>query len=634
MDALQILSASLALVLLFVGHVIRTIRQTYLFHRYFRLHQRFDLLVALCFGYVFDTVLPFKIGELVRILYVTVRCKIPVSLVSATVAVERVSDLAVVAMMLPVLEMVVRGTISGPTLVASFFFLLVVAGLVLFALLVHYSKNVRVMLWHCAGIFNDRIALEIVNFSWTFSGLTRADLLTGRYCLATALMWIVYLSAYGMFAWATGFGFSDVVSILVASPLHPVIAADHRSLLVFTAIPLVLVICYGLIRGRLRFIQDMRFGMPPLDAVSSSAVFRSFLRIDDYNNFLKAHFSAGSSLVADFALYGLRNTVIQRVLPGGSDALTAVVEMEDQFYIRKFAVGAAGRKLQGQAAWLQAYTQSLPLCQVIAEETLPTGYAYDMPYISSARDFYEFIHTSGTEESCRILKEVTEIIHRFHVMNRQEIINPELADAYLDQKVLSNLKPIMEFARSALDETYSINDREFSLSEWDIVMDRGWLRDQIRHPSTTVVHGDLTIENIIVAPESTTGWYIIDPNPENVLNTELIDWAKLMQSLHLGYEGLNKAGPCGIREGNIRVVFHRSDAYRRLFEMLCDYLRETFGEDGLREIFFHEIVNYLRLLPYKIRHAPDKAITFFACASFLLREYTDASRKHAQSDPV
>ena len=49
--------------------------------------------------------------------------------------------------------------------------------------------------------------------------------------------------------------------------------------------------------------------------------------------------------------------------------------------------------------------------------------------------------------------------------------------------------------------------------------------------------------------------------------------------------------------------------------------RARFGEDGLREIYFHELMNYLRMMPYKIRQNPKKAICFFACTSILLGQY-------------
>ena len=43
----------------------------------------------------------------------------------------------------------------------------------------------------------------------------------------------------------------------------------------------------------------------------------------------------------------------------------------------------------------------------------------------------------------------------------------------------------------------------------------------------------------------------------------------------------------------------------------------------MREIAFHELVNYLRLLPYRLRHAPGQGLAFFACASLLLRRYRE-----------
>ena len=41
----------------------------------------------------------------------------------------------------------------------------------------------------------------------------------------------------------------------------------------------------------------------------------------------------------------------------------------------------------------------------------------------------------------------------------------------------------------------------------------------------------------------------------------------------------------------------------------------------MREVAFHELVHYLRLIPYKIRTDPQKGVTFFACAALLLRQY-------------
>jgi hypothetical protein len=141
----------------------------------------------------------------------------------------------------------------------------------------------------------------------------------------------------------------------------------------------------------------------------------------------------------------------------------------------------------------------------------------------------------------------------------------------------------------------------------------------------TVIHGDLTIENVIVSPRHEKRWYLIDPNPVNIFESPLIDWAKLMQSLNLGYESMNRGSAATMVGSDLRVLMARSNAYAQLHEHLCTLLCAHVGAQGMREIAFHELVNYLRLLPYRIRKAPAQGLAFFACASLLLRRYREAS---------
>ena len=141
-----------------------------------------------------------------------------------------------------------------------------------------------------------------------------------------------------------------------------------------------------------------------------------------------------------------------------------------------------------------------------------------------------------------------------------------------------------------------------------------------------MVHGDLTIENIIIAPQMNPKWYIIDPNPDNIFNSQLIDWAKLMQSVHLGSEGLNRNFSCVIENNSIQLLFTKSQAYTELHDQLVSIIRIQQGNDKLREIYFHELINYLRLTPYKIRQDAKKGLCFFACASILLKRYLESAK--------
>jgi len=94
-----------------------------------------------------------------------------------------------------------------------------------------------------------------------------------------------------------------------------------------------------------------------------------------------------------------------------------------------------------------------------------------------------------------------------------------------------------------------------------------------------------------------------------------------MQSVHLGYEGLNRNFACLIKGEAVQLAFTKSQAYTELHAQIESLVVERFGVDGLREVYFHELINYLRLTPYKIRQDPRKGACFFACTSILLDRY-------------
>ena len=91
----------------------------------------------------------------------------------------------------------------------------------------------------------------------------------------------------------------------------------------------------------------------------------------------------------------------------------------------------------------------------------------------------------------------------------------------------------------------------------------------------------------------------------------------------MGYETLNRGLSCTLSDGHIKLSSARSDVYRDLHILLENEMIARFGEDTLREIYFHEIANYLRLIPYKMRRDPMRGLGFFACANILLARYVN-----------
>lgn len=628
----------LATILLFFGHVVRAVRWALLFPPR-KLTTRFDLLLGLSLGYVVNVIFPWRIGELLRAYFVSVRESIDFSYVAASVVVERLTDLMIVSVILLVFVYFFDSPNSKLLSIGVFMMASTLLG-VIFVILVRRSLVVRRLIWSVSSIFSDSIRTGILNFIWSISEITLGNRIWSRnYIVATVIMWTIYISSYLMYGLAVGSALGDTFYTFLGSPLLPMVSADADGLwtilplLLYSILPVLVVIVYGFTRQWSAIIRDfsvkIRFG-GSIQTYSSFYVSDRFKQRNEYNYFLASHFGGDDKVLSSFGLLAMEDGVIQRLFNGGSDAITALVEVDERLVIRKFAFGLAGIKLKDQADWLKLHqNDNLPVVEVIGEKQGAFFYRYDMPLIASANDFYDVIHTLHIDWSKSLLDGVVERISTFHKRYETGVAPREVVTAYLTEKAIKNALKILNFAHDLLPASdYRINGKSYHLSDWDCLKDIHWLLCQVRQFRTSTIHGDLTFENVIVMPEKKPGFYFIDPNPDNTFNTPLIDLSKLMQSLHLGYEGLNRGGGqlSSISGGEINLNFSRSHAYSALHEHFNDFITRIYGVDTLREIYFHELINYLRLTPYKIRKNPAMGLTFFACTSVLLGRYFECTR--------
>ena len=91
-----------------------------------------------------------------------------------------------------------------------------------------------------------------------------------------------------------------------------------------------------------------------------------------------------------------------------------------------------------------------------------------------------------------------------------------------------------------------------------------------------------------------------------------MDYAKLLQSLHGGYEFLMAAKNVEVSQNRINFIFTKSEIYTYLSNMLDSYLMEKFSRETVRSIYYHEIIHWLRLIPYKIEKNGKRALLFYA----------------------
>ena len=418
---------AMAATCLLLAHLVRCERWASLFPRRYKV-RRFDLLVGLCIGYLVNAIVPLRLGELVRCLYVHWRDKVPLAHVAATVVLERLLDIFIVVALLATFMM--NRSMSAYDFAATTAPIMLAATLLLsVAVALPRSRALRRTIWSLSSVFNNRIKFALLDFSWTFSTFVNGCVFFhARFATLTLVMWGLYIGSYFMFASVVGLRGVDVTYILLGTPLSPGIlqlwsaSAWNAGLtlslqiIAFIGLPIIAVIGYGLARDRqaiFRVIMAMRrFGYvgPDFHTVVST---KRFNQASDYELFLTALFGDEHQLVSHFGVSAIDDAIVYKLLQGGSDAITAVVEANGQLVIRKFAIGAAGQKLKGQALWLEANKAELDLVSIIGEHQEERFFRYDMPYRIGANDYYDVIHLSPIEHSATLLKDIVSRLHKF-----------------------------------------------------------------------------------------------------------------------------------------------------------------------------------------------------------------------------
>ena len=77
----------------------------------------------------------------------------------------------------------------------------------------------------------------------------------------------------------------------------------------------------------------------------------------------------------------------------------------------------------------------------------------------------------------------------------------------------------------------------------------------------------------------------------------------------------------------IEFLFTKSSRYYELYNEYTKYLLDKFKEEGLKSIFYHEIIHWLRLMPYKIEKNGERCVIFYAGLIMVLADVEERFEK-------
>lgn len=603
---------------LLLGHLVKVYR----WNLFIKLYERTPisvLLNSLSISSAINFVVPYHIGDLYRILYSGRRMKNGIKFSLATVIVEHYIDLIVLAVVCTMLYYMGHNTMGSMILFASIATTIVL--LTIFAM--RFDGKTKSLIVKCAGIFNQRIELIVLGSVWAFVTIFKRmlkDISKLRIAFSTGIMWIFYMGSYWCLAEyfqskGHGIRLRDVVDIVFNK--GSIVNFDISSSL---AIPLTIYILTPLLVILLASFIINRFHKENEEKEQSSSII-PHVNSRDALSFLETFFNGnmGNAYLQGFMEVNKDVNILQDY-SAGSNAVTLLCSDGNKPFFRKFAIGADGEKLFKQIEWLTKHEEQIPLPLVEGINKEEAYCSYDMEYSPATQNFFTYIHTHSMDDAWSILKQaITDLdknLYRYDHLADQKTI-----DEYISQKIDKNLQKIRHGAplKTVLDydDIYINGVKYHNLKHYDRIFEHGHLNEIFKESPVCDIHGDLTIENIICKNDN---YYLIDPNTGNVLECPWLDLGKLFQSLHGGYEFLMRIQKVTVNENRIDFTYIRSSAYDELYNHLKQYIIDTYGENVLTQVYYHEMVHWLRLMPYKLSHIGERSLLFYAGLIIVLND--------------
>lgn len=615
----------LAIILICIAHVMRMLRWE-LFVKTYEKPNTKNLLQSLSIGYFINSFIPFKAGDLVRAWISGRKMKNGRGFALATVIVDRYLDILVVGILFAIFS-----AFNLDSADSVWFYMFLAVGVLAVTLLVYILRGyVKRILKNIAGIFNAGIEIRLLRFFWSliwsfkdiFKKISKTRLL-----LETLGMWILYLASYYCFAaflshQGSNMNWLDVFYMLFTkNSIHvgslgaiTITQGMLNTQMIWTGIylfaPIVILFVISLC---LKSKDDEM-----LDSEEEYLNLIPQLDEDERLNFLETYFSNERREYIESYLKINQNILIIRDYSAGSNATTMLCMNNGKNFFRKYAFGADGDKLYQQIEWLQRFKNIIPLPDIMQYQKQDNFCYYDMPYDSQAVGLFDYAHSMPKENAWKFIKKATECLENSLYKVNQRPADRATIDEYIKSKVNKNLDKIMnaKYLKRLMEyDEIIINGRSFhNLPYYLQYLSEGHLYDIFKNDTYSEIHGDLTIENIICTrnADGEDDFYIIDPNTGNVHDSSNLDYGKLLQSIHGGYEFLMATKNVSIERNRINFVFTKSEAYTYLYDMLDKYMREHFEEERVKSIYYHEIIHWLRLMPYKIEKNGKRVLLFYA----------------------
>ncbi len=611
----------LSIFFMIMGHIFKIKRWGLLISVYEK-PVEYNLLNAMTLGHTLNTVFPIRIGDIVRVMWAGKKLKNSYSFSLATVIADLYIDFITVGAIF-FFSIISRKGIYYLEKIPYYYAFIFIFIIPITFLVIMWKKYIKSFVKKVASIFNERIELSLLYITYLcftsikdiFQKINKL-----KFIFLTFGVWTSYIISYSLFAKfmqkkGENYSIFDIFSKLFSgASLYNIEKKILPYWIIYLLLPLGICLLFSLVLYVLVKKENFyyRQTLPQINSRERLAFLKTYFSNENREN-IRAYLEIN------------KDVLIIEDISAGSNASTLIIMKKDgTLFFRKYAFNDDGIKLKKQIEWIEKHFEDIPLPIIVEKEEGYNYVTYDMKNLGNSIGMFKYIHTMPLKESWNILKKALEDIQRLHKRNLRES-NEKDIEQYIKSKVVDNLKIILTESKYIKNlEKYKsifVNGVELpTLRNYDKILNIEYLKSIFNDDKYSDIHGDLTIENIIgildnnienLVGKKYDEYYFIDPNTGNIHDSPFLDYAKLLQSLHGNYEFLMNVSEIKIEKNYINFMVTESDAYVQLYRKYYSYLKENFSNRDIISIFYHEIIHWLRLLPYKIKKNDKLAVVFY-----------------------
>lgn len=616
-----------AVIFICLAHFIRVLRWE-LFIDIYEKPDRKNLIQGLSVAFLLNYIIPFKLGDLIRAWFSGRKMKNGAPLGLSTVIVDRYLDIVCVGFIFVILTLSgIGGRVTQDT--AAFYVILAIVVLLLMMAFFVFRGIIKKVIRAVASIFNSKIETMLLQFAWAliwnfkdiFQKISKLKLI-----VTTVGMWLSYLFSYFLFAncWRSIGSETTWTDVFIMLFAENGIKESTGAITLFKNEAIadypIYIVFYMIVPIVILLVSSFLIREKAVDGEKEDNYLNLLPHLDPQErlDFLESYFSNSNKDYVKNYLKINQDISIIRDYSAGSNATTMLCMDGETIFFRKYAFGEDGEKLYQQILWIEANKDKLVLPKILKKEKTDVYCYYDMPYSSSSVGLFEYAHSMPVNQVWQLIQGVLESLEGSIYQIGVRKADRDTIHKYIQSKVNKNIEKIKnakKIKNLQQFDTIFINGVEYrNLAFYEKYLCEDYLQKIFSDDTYAVIHGDLTIENIICTRDDKgqDDFYIIDPNTGNVHDSPNLDYGKLLQSIHGGYEFLMSTKEVKVSENNINFLFTRSAAYIELHNMLREYMQKNLGVKRTRSIYFHEIIHWLRLMPYKIEKDSNRALLFYA----------------------